>query len=264
ASSVIRTPIDPGTYGSRVTYASGNAAIAAAIDVKQQIFNFVAQKLEANPNDLEIGDHRIYVKGSPERGIPWLEAVRHSYYSKDTPLIGRGTATPGTGMVDMVTGEGNLSAAYSFGTQAAEVEVDTETGRVKILNMVVCHDSGYPINPLLVEGQQDGSVVSGQAQVLYEELPTDKGLMMATSFHMYGMPGAADAPDRITTEHIETDDPSGPFGAKESGEGTQISTLPAIANAIYDAIGVRMKELPITPERILKALEQKKAAEGTK
>lgn len=256
------TPIDPGTYGSRVTFTSGNAAIAAAADVRQQIFSFAAEKLEVNPRDLEIGDHRIYVKGSPERGISWLEAVRHSFYSKDTPLIGRGTATPGTGMVDLLTGEGNLSAAYSFGTQAAEVEVDTETGHVKILKMVVCHDSGYPINPLLVEGQQDGSVVSGQAQVLYEELPTDKGLMMATSFHTYGMPSAVDAPEYISTEHITSIDPNGPYGAKESGEGTQISTLPAIANAIYDAIGVRIKELPITPDKILKALEQKKAAEA--
>lgn len=253
------TPIDPGTYGSRVTFTSGNAARVAAADVRRQVFEFVAEKLEVDPRDLEIGEHKVFVRGSPDRGMPWLEAVRHAFYSKDTPLLGRGTATPGTGMVDMNTGEGNLSAAYSFGTQAAEVEVDTETGHIKILNMVVSHDSGYPINPLLTEGQQEGSVVSGQAQVLYEELPTDKGLMLATSFHMYGMPSAVDAPDRVVTEHILSIDPAGPYGAKESGEGTQISTLPAIANAIYDAIGVRLYELPFTPDKVLRALEQKKA-----
>ncbi|MBI5444281.1 MAG: molybdopterin-dependent oxidoreductase [Deltaproteobacteria bacterium] len=255
------TPIDPGTYGSRVTFTSGNAARAAAADIRRQVFSFVAEKLEADPEDLEIGHHKVYVKGSPERGLPWLSAVRHAYYSKDTPLLGRGSATPGTGMVNLVTGEGNLSGAYSFGTQAAEVEVDTETGHVKIVNMVVSHDSGYAINPLLTEGQQEGSVIIGEAQVLYEELPTDKGQILATSFHMYGMPSAMDAPERIRTEHIETNDPAGPYGAKESGEGTSISTMPAIANAIYDAIGVRVHELPFTPEKVLKALEEKKARE---
>jgi CO/xanthine dehydrogenase Mo-binding subunit len=258
------TPIDPGTYGSRVTFTSGNAARAAAEDVRRQVFAFVADKLEADPADLAIGDHTIYVKGSPERGLPWLKAVRHAYYSKDTPLLGRGSATPGTGMIDLMSGAGNLSGAYSFGTQAAEVEVDTETGHIKILNMVVSHDSGYAINPLLTEGQQEGSVAIGQAQVLFEDLPRDGGQLLATSFHMYGMPSAADAPDRIITEHIETNDPAGPYGAKESGEGTTISTLPAIANAIYDAVGVRLHELPFTPDKVLKALEQKKAREEAK
>jgi 4-hydroxybenzoyl-CoA reductase subunit alpha len=255
------TPIDPGTYGSRVTFTSGNAARVAAADIRQQVYGFVAEKLEVDPRDLEVGDHRVFVKGSPERGVSWLEAVRLSYYSNNTPLLGRGTATPGPQMLDMVTGEGNLAAAYSFGTQAAEVEVDIETGQVKLLNMVVSHDSGYAINPLLVEGQQEGSVVSGQAQVLYEDLPTDKGQMLATSFHMYGMPSAADSPDRTLTDHITTVDPAGPYGAKESGEGTQIATLPAIANAIYDAIGVRVYELPFTPDKLLRALEEKKAAQ---
>ncbi|MDF1552020.1 MAG: molybdopterin-dependent oxidoreductase, partial [Deferrisomatales bacterium] len=256
------TPIDPGTYGSRVTFTSGNAAREAAADVRRQVFEFVADKLEADPGDLEIGDHRVFVRGSPDRGLPWLKAVRHAYYSRDTPLLGRGSATPGTGMVDMVTGVGNLSGAYSFGTQAAEVEVDTETGHVKILNMIVSHDSGYAINPLLTEGQQEGSVNIGEAQVLFEDLPTDKGQILATAFHMYGMPSAADSPGQILTEHIETDDPAGPYGAKESGEGTSISTLPAIANAIYDAVGVRVYELPFTPEKLLKALEQKKNKES--
>jgi 4-hydroxybenzoyl-CoA reductase subunit alpha len=255
------TPIDPGTYGSRVTFTSGNAARAAAADIRRQVFAFVAEKLEASPEDLEIGDHKVFVKGSPDRGMPWLHAVRLAYYTKDTPLLGRGSATPGTGMVNMVTGEGNLSGAYSFGTQAAEVEVDTETGHIRILDMVVSHDSGYAINPLLTEGQQEGSVIIGEAQVLYEELPIDKGQILATSLHMYGMPSAMDAPERIRTEHIETNDPAGPYGAKESGEGTSISTMPAIANAIYDAIGVRLYELPFTPEKVLKALEQKKARE---
>jgi len=130
--------------------------------------------------------------------------------------------------------------------------------------MIVSHDSGYAINPLLIEGQQEGSVIFGEAQVLYEELPIDNGQIMATSLHMYGMPSAMDAPDRIQTEHIETLDPAGPYGAKESGEGTSISTMPAIANAIYDAIGVRIHDLPFTPDKVLKALEQKRAQEQSK
>ena len=141
-------------------------------------------------------------------------------------------------------------------TQAAEVEVDMHTGKVKVLRMVAAHDCGRAINPMLVEGQLDGSVVGGMGQALYEEVMTEKGQVLNPSFLDYGLPTAMETP-QITSIEVETDDPEGPFGAKESGEGTQLAPAPAIINALYDAIGVRFKTLPVTPEKVLEALKHK-------
>jgi 4-hydroxybenzoyl-CoA reductase subunit alpha len=153
--------------------------------------------------------------------------------------------------------DGNFAPNYSFMTQAAEVEVDLITGQVKLLRMVTAHDCGRPINPMLVEGQLEGSVVGGMGQALYENVIVEKGQMMNPSFLDYGFPTFLEMPE-IEAIEVETDDPIGPYGAKEAGEGTQLSPAPAIVNAIYDAIGVDFMELPITPEKILDALEEKK------
>jgi len=134
-------------------------------------------------------------------------------------------------------------------------------GKIKVIKMAIAHDSGQPINPLLLDGQQHGPSVSGQAQVLFEEIPLENGLPMVTNFLDYGMPSALEINRDIETYHFDTPEPSGPYGAKDAGEGSQIAALPAVANAIYDAIGVRMTELPITPERVLRALEQKSKAD---
>jgi CO/xanthine dehydrogenase Mo-binding subunit len=141
--------------------------------------------------------------------------------------------------------------------QTAEVEVDLKTGKVKLLKMVTAHDCGKAINPMLVEGQLEGSVVGGMGQALYEDVIVEKGQVMNPSFLDYGFPTFMEMP-QIEAIEIETNDPVGPFGAKEAGEGTQLSPAPAIVNAIYDAIGIDFKELPVTPEKILEALEQKK------
>lgn len=251
------TPLDPGTYGSRVTFCSGNAVLAAAQDVKNQIFAAVAPRLGAAPENLEIGDHWVYVREQPDRGMPWINAVREAFYAKGQPVIGRGTATPGTEIANFITGEGNLSAAYSFATQIAEVEVDLETGQVRVLKVIVSHDCGYPINPALMDGQHHGSVVHGMAQVLGEDITYLDGLPLITSLTEYGMPTAADAPV-IEMIHVNTHDEKGPYGAKESGEGSMISTLPCVANAIYDATGVRIKEIPVNPPALLRALKKQK------
>lgn len=133
------------------------------------------------------------------------------------------------------------------------MEVDTKTGKIKVLKVVASHDCGKAINPMLVEGQLEGSVVGGMGQALYEDVMMDKGLVLNPSFLDYGIPTAMEIPS-ITSVEVETIDPEGPFGAKESGEGTQLAPAPAIINAIYDAIGVRFKSLPVTPERILESL----------
>jgi 4-hydroxybenzoyl-CoA reductase subunit alpha len=253
------TPLDPGTFGSGVTVRAGNAARLAAIAVKQKLYNFLADKLEANVDDLVAKDRKIFVKGSPEKGLTFAEALKaYQYADLPMPIVGRGSwMAPATEPTTLFKEDGNFSPSYSFMTQAAEVEVDLLTGRVKLLRMVTAHDCGRPINPMLVEGQLEGSVVGGMGQALYENVIVEKGQVMNPSFLDYGFPTFLEMPE-IEAIEVETDDPIGPFGAKEAGEGTQLSPAPAIVNAIYDAIGVDFMELPITCEKILDALEAKK------
>ena len=146
--------------------------------------------------------------------------------------------------------------AYSFGAQIAEVSVDPETGFVTVERIVVAHDVGRAINPQIVEGQIDGQVFSGMSQVLYEEVLMEDGQMLNPSRLDYKMPRSTDVPD-IKVIDIITDDPDGPFGAKEASEGSIVSTPPALVDALHDATGIWFKELPVTPEKIVKALKEK-------
>jgi 4-hydroxybenzoyl-CoA reductase subunit alpha len=252
------TPLDPGTFGSGVTLRAGNAAKMAAYAAKEKLFEAVAEKMEANIEELEAKDRRIYVKGSPERGMSLQEAIKlYQYSDRPMPIIGRGSyQPPAKEPTTLLKEDGNFSPAYSFMTQAAEVEVDIHTGKVKVLKMVASHDCGKAINPMLVEGQLEGSMVGGMGQALYEDVITEKGQVINPSFLDYGIPTAMEVPS-ITSVEVETNDPEGPFGAKESGEGTQLAPAPAIINAIYDAIGVRFKSLPVTPDKVLEALHGK-------
>ena len=250
-------PPHAGSFSSRGTLWAGKAVKAAASDAKRQLFEVVSQALEANPEDLEARDRRIYVKGNPEKGMSFKDAVLASYMSKEgNPILGRGYYRPDINLVNFETGEGNLSPDYSFGTQIAEVEVDKETGKVKLLRMTVCHDVGLAINPMAVEGQTEGSISMGQGQVLTEDVIVEEGRVLNPSFLTYGLPTSMETAD-IKTIIVESENPDDSFAPKEAGEGMQVPTPAAIANAVYDAIGVRIKELPITPERILKALEEK-------
>ena len=253
------TPLDPGTFGSGVTLRAGNAAKMAARAAKQKLFEVVAETLEARAEDLEARNRRIYVRGTPDVGMEFQEAIKtYQYADRPMPIIGRGSyMPPAMEPTTLLKEDGNFSPAYSFMTQAAEVEVDVVTGKVKVLKMVTAHDCGKAINPMLVEGQLEGSVVGGMGQALYEDVMTEKGQVVNPSFLDYGIPTAMEIPS-ITSVEVETHDPEGPFGAKESGEGTQLAPAPAIINAIYDAIGVRFKSLPVTPEKVLKALLTKK------
>jgi len=253
------TPLDPGTFGSGVTVRAGNAARLAAIEVKKKLFKYVASELEANEEDLVAGDRNIFVKGSLDRGMTLLNAIKgYQYADLPMPIVGRSSwFPPATEPTTLFKEDGNFAPSYSFMAQAAEVEVDLETGKVRLLRMVTAHDCGKAINPMLVEGQLEGSVVGGMGQALYEDIIVQKGQVMNPSFLDYGFPTFMEMPE-IEAIEVETDDPVGPFGAKEAGEGTQLSPAPAIVNAIYDAIGVDFMDLPVTPEKILKALEEKK------
>jgi len=254
------TPLDLGTYGSRVTFIGGNATRNAAKDLKQKIVKAVAEKLEANPEDLELKDNSVFVRGYPEKSLPFSDAVilcQQSLGGK--PAVGEGFYNPEEeGKLDIKAlcerGEGNYSSTYSFGAQVAEVEVDLQTGEVKLRKMTVAHDCGRAINPMAVEGQLEGSVAMGLGYALMEEVQTEDGMMMNPSFLDYRLPLSVDTPP-MEVLPIETDDPVGPFGAKEAGEGTVTPVAPAIINAIHHATGVWMKELPVTPEKLVNAIE---------
>lgn len=255
------TPLDSGTFGSGVTFRAGNAMRLAALDARKQIAEVVAEKFEVSPDDLVFRDRRIFVKGSPDKGISWSEAIKAVQYAdKPMPIVGRGfyhvdSVEPTT----LLTQEGNFSPAYSFMAQGAEVEVDLETGDVKVLKVVAGHDCGMALNPISVEGQLEGSVAGGTGQAIYENIDWDEGRIRNANFLDYKMLTSLEMPEVVNIE-VFTHDPNGPFGAKEAGEGTIIPTAACIANAVYNATGVRIKELPITPEKILKGLEEQQKA----
>jgi 4-hydroxybenzoyl-CoA reductase subunit alpha len=251
------TPWDLGTHASRVTFISGNAIKAAAEDVKKQIFSVVAEELEANVSDLILKDRSIYVIGSPERRMAFSQAVKASLSpKKGEHIIGRGNYNPNTVALNPITLEGHNTPTYAFGAQIVEVKVDRVTGQVDVIRMGEAIDCGIAINPMNVEGQLEGATICGLGQALYENLIMEKGLVMNPSFLEYKVPTALDV-SRLKITLVEDPDPEGPFGAKGMAEGCLIAIAPAIANAIYHAVGVRITELPITPEKILKGIEEK-------
>jgi len=261
------TPVDPGSYGSRVTVLAGQAAINAAQDAKRQLLEVAAKQFGVEPEEMDIKDKKAFVKANPERSIPWLRLIRMACY--DTPgkvIIGRGYSTQGIsmyGLADFSNGSGDIGTNYSFTAQASEVEVDRETGVVKCTdNSVIAHDCGFPLNPPAVETQvQGGAYHQGVSAALYEEFKMDKGQTLNPNFIDYMRPRACEAP-MTKVLHVITNDPFGPFGAKEASEGSCCTAPPAVINAIHDAIGVWIKDLPAQPEKVFWALKAKKEKKG--
>jgi CO/xanthine dehydrogenase Mo-binding subunit len=219
--------------------------------------------MEADERDIVFKDKKVFVKGSPDRSIPFGELAKAAEaFGHGRLIIGQGQWAPtNTEFPDRKTKYGNISGSYSFSTQVAEVEVDTETGEVKVLGITIGDDCGRVINPLSVEGQAEGSVAMGVGHAFMEHLLFGhNGQIMNPSFLDFKMPTPLECPPTTLVE-VGLPDPIGPYGAKEIGEGLLITAVPAIANAIYDAVGVRIKKLPITPEKILNALEEKKRSE---
>ncbi|MDP2645589.1 MAG: molybdopterin-dependent oxidoreductase [Desulfobacterales bacterium] len=252
-------PFDIGSFSSRVSMFVGNAARLAGAEAKRIILEALAEKFEVSPAELSISDRRVEITGCPERGMSFKEAIQTGFASDRFPIAARGAWNSGCIHPNWETGIGQVTPAYSFGSQIAEVEVDQGTGQVRVLSFTAVHDCGTPINPLAIEGQVHGSIAGGMGQALTERLVRDRGSMLTSSFLTYSMPTSLDMPMEINSETLGEPDPAGPFGAKESGESLQCSTAPAIANAIYHAVGVRITDLPITPEKILAALEKKNA-----
>lgn len=248
-------PLDLGSYGSRVTFQAGNAVLMAARDAKKGILELAQDFLEAKAEDLELREKKVYVKGFPEKGVP-LYKILSSGYDKGITVIGKGCYNPASQVVDPKTHEGNPSLAYSFVASAAEVEIDLETGMLKVIKFTAAHDCGFALNPMAVEGQIEGQIAFGLGQASLEERLLEKGQVLNPSFLDYSLPTCLDIPE-IKVILVETHDPNGPFGAKECGEGPQTSVVPAIGNALYDAMGIGIKELPLRPEKILDLIKEK-------
>ena len=243
----------------RLQAAANNAfARLAAADAKRQILEAAAENLGETVDDLDMKEGKVFRKGEPEEWIPFEKMVRGKHFRPDGDVIlARGWYEPPTERQDKEF-RGNISAAYGFATQAVEVEVDTDTGEVRVLKIAAAHDVGRAINPMAVEGQIQGGISMGLGYGLYEELVVQNGKVLNPNFADYSLPTVLDMPE-IEPIIIETDEPTGPFGAKGMAEPACIPTAPAIANAVYDAVGVRIKDLPITPEKVLRALKEKEA-----
>ncbi|MFC1995741.1 xanthine dehydrogenase family protein molybdopterin-binding subunit [Chloroflexota bacterium] len=253
------TPFDQGSYASRACYHTGNAAKLAAFDMRQQLFEIAAPMLEASVDDLDAGDGQIFVKKSPDKKVSIAEVTNHAHLVQGTVLISKGIFNAPTGVFDQKTSSWpppGISTSYPFACQIAEVEVDPKTGKVKVLNLTAAHDVGYPINLNTVEGQIEGGIHMGLGYGLSENLNHEQGRVLVTDFSDYLLWRAPDMP-KIKPIVVTTDDKYGPFGAKGLGESVFVPTAPAIASAVYNAIGVRIKDIPLTPEKVLKALKEK-------
>ncbi len=292
------TPIDLGSYSSRVTFMAGNAALRAAEDVKKNIVSAAAKRMNCAPEDVIMHNDRVWnggttlsdynptasdrideneaarghvdgqiLRGSvlqtrkengPKDHMSFEEAIVAAIDfhgaltgtgSYAPPIAARGGKHKGGGV--------GPSPAYSYSAQVADVSVDEETGEVTVHKIWAAHDCGRALNPVAVEGQVVGSVWMGLGQALEEEMVWKDGLLMNPGLLEYRSPSSTESPE-IECIIVESIDPEGPFGAKEAGEGSLAATIPAISNAIYDAVGVRLREVPFTPERVLAALRAKK------
>ena len=292
------TPIDLGSYSSRVTFMAGNAALRAAQDVRKNIVSAAAKRMNCAPEDVIMRNDRVYKRGvvpgdhdpsaaeileekDAPRGRVDGQILRGSVLQKRKEEVVKEHMSFEEAVVSAIdfhgalTGTGSYappiearggkhkgggvgpSPAYSYSAQVAEVSVDEETGEVTVHKIWAAHDCGRALNPVAVEGQVIGSVWMGLGQALEEEMVWKDGLLMNPGMLEYRSPSSAESPD-IECIIVESIDPEGPFGAKEAGEGSLAATIPAISNAIYHAVGVRLRESPFTPERILSALRAKK------
>ncbi len=250
------TPVDLGSYSSRVTLMTGNAAKDAAEKLRALLVDAAARKLEVGPAEISTREGRLFVRGDPARALAFDEAARLAEAAAGT-LVAAGSYTPPRRAARYKGAGVGPTPAYSYSACAVEVRVDPETGEIRVERVWIAHDGGTAINPLLVEGQVEGSVYMALGEALMEESAfRPHGLHKIPSMLEYKSPTTLETPE-ITTFLVETRDPEGPFGAKEAGQGPLLPVIPAVANAVYDAVGVRIDEVPITPEKVLLALDRK-------
>jgi 4-hydroxybenzoyl-CoA reductase subunit alpha len=254
------TPVDLGSYSSRVTFMTGNAVREAAGKLGSRILEHAAAHLGVGAGELELRDRGVWRPGEGKPSLSFLEALRLAVREEGglavkgvyrPPEDARGGSFPGAGV-----GPG---VSFSYAAQVVEVEVDEETGEIEVVQVWAAHDCGKALNPLAVKGQIEGSVWMGLGQALGEAQSfSPQGLHFNGGLLEYKVPTAADSPP-IETFIIESGDPEGPFGAKEAGEGSLAAVLPALTNAVYDATGIWFCDFPLTPDRVLAALEKRRS-----
>ena len=247
-----------GTFASRATHRVGNAVIQAAEEARKIMLEVAADELEISPDDLETdGEGNIRVKGSPDRSINIIDLALAAHFKYGRTIAGRGMYMKPKSDVDPETGKMDPDSTEAHACTIAEVEVDTETGEVTVISLKSAYEIGRQVNPALVEGQIRGGSIMGMAHALYESTHPYYPAVdhLPTGFSEYVMPGPLELPE-VESVVLEYPSVNGPYGVKGLGEMTANSPIPAIANAITDAIGIRMTELPITPEKILRAFEE--------
>ena len=264
------TPVDLGSYSSRVTLMMGNAAIQAAERARDLIAGAVSERLQIPRESVTFADRRVFDASDPGKGVSFQEAV--CIAEAKHGLIGTtGSYTPPKSAARFKGGGVGPSPTYSYTAAVVEVDVDPETGWIAVPRVWIAHDIGRAINPTLARGQVEGSVYMGLGEALMEEqafrrLPPRLSHAVVHKFPSileYKSPTSLDMPE-IFTDLIEHPDPAGPFGAKEVGQGPLLPIMPAIANAVFDAVGVRIDEIPITPDKILRALTAKAAGKSAR
>ncbi len=249
------TPDALASTASRQTFVSGKAVQLAARDAKFHLLTFCGELNNIEGKQLIVKDNKVFVEDTGElvMSFPDLAMAAHEWGKR---FIGFAWHDNTTADVDKETNQGDAYACYIYATQVADVEVDTKTGEVTVLRVGAAHDVGKAINPMMCEQQIEGAIVQGMGYGIMEEIILDKGKTLTPSFSKFLIPTSMDSPV-METYLIESNEELGPFGAKGVGEGAIIPTAVAIVNAVNNAIGVRIRDLPITPEKILAALKSK-------
>lgn len=245
------TPDAGATSASRQTYISGNAVRLAAEKAREQVIAQAAERLNLPADNVSLKDGQIWHQDEPT-GTK-IQDVIAQCRSKGILTLGQGWFNPVTTKLDPLTGQGAPYATYAFATQVAEVEVDTETGVIEVKRIVAAHDVGRAINPQNVEGQIEGGCIMGMGYALLEEVAVNQGRIENPALSTYLIPTALDIPEMFPVI-VEDEEPSGPYGAKGVGEPALVPTAAAIANAVADALGIRLYDLPLTPEKIVAAI----------
>ena len=251
-------PFDAPTHASRATYSAGLATKAAAVETRNRLFKAASAVMEANPGDLYLEDGKVLVKGAPDSGVPITEIIARaeSPFVQMTEEGPRPTTIEEKGTIIGSASQAPPSNPSPVAAQFVEVEVDTDTGEVKVLHVVHAADAGRVFHPKAAEGQVEGGFQQGMGYALMEHLQFDQdtGACLSSDFLDYKIPTSMEMPPKIESIFVESNEPTGPYGAKSMSELCLIIPAAAIANAVYNAIGVRVTELPITPERVLRAL----------
>ncbi|MBI4492234.1 MAG: xanthine dehydrogenase family protein, partial [Chloroflexi bacterium] len=250
------TPYDQSTSSSRTIFSMGHAAQQATLQVREQVLRVAAQALEASEQDLEIQDGVVRVKGAPERRLTLAQVFQARFGTAVGSFFGNDDFQT-TGGLDPETGKGKASAFWFLSAAGADVEVDTETGKVRVVRTVTCVDAGKAINPRQCGLQNEGSMLTAMGSALFEEMVFDNGQPINSTFLDYMMPSLEDCPESFQSLLVETPHPEGPFGAKGIGEAALGPVAPAIGNAVANALGgIRIKDLPLRPDRVVAALEK--------